>query len=172
MSESTSPDHSLASRAKEELKRYLVISAYLFVCFSVIMMYDASQSDARTASWAALAVALGKALVLGKFILIGDALGAGTRRQAPTLFHRVAWRSVGTLVVLVILKLLEELIVCLVHGKNVGAILAELGGQTWLSLVPPVLLMLLILIPMITATEIDRALGSGGLKGFLLSRRP
>ncbi len=86
--------------------------------------------------------------------------------------HRVAWRSVGMLVVLVILKIIEELIVGLVHGKNVGAILAELGGHTWLSVVAPVLLMLLILIPLITATEIDRALGSGGLKQFLLDRRP
>ena len=116
----------------------------------------------------ALAVALGKALVVGKFILIGDALGAGSRIKATTLLERVAWRSAGTLVVLVILKALEELIVGLVHGRNVAAIMAELGGQTWLSLMGPVLLMLLILIPLITATEIDRALGSGGLKGFLL----
>ena len=94
------------------------------------------------------------------------------RNRSSRAVERVAWRTVGTLVVLVILKILEELIVGLVNGKSVSAIMAELSGQTWLSLVAPVMLMLLILIPLITATEIDRALGSGGLKRILLDREP
>ena len=170
MNDSPAPRSDLRTRASEELKRYAIISAYLFVCFVVVMLYGDSQSPAKQASWAAAGVALGKALVVGKFVLIGEALKAGTRIGAPTLLHRVAWRSLGLLVVLIVLKLIEELIVGLVHGKAVGVILGELGGQSWLTLLAPVLLMLLILIPMVTASEIDRALGSGGLKRLLLDK--
>ncbi len=158
------------ARAAEELKRYLVISGYLFVCLSVIMLYEASQGADKTASWVDLGVAMGKALVLGKFILIGEAVKAGSRVRAPTLLHRVAWRSLGLLVVLIVLKLLEELIVGLAHKESMATILGELGNQTWLGLLAPVLLMLLILIPLVAATELDRALGHAGLKGLLLGR--
>lgn len=171
MSRPSSADSSRSARAAEELKRFAVISAYLFVCFSVILFYEASQSPARQASWVGLGVALGKALVMGKFILIGEALKAGDRVRAPTLLHRVAWRSVSLLVVLIVLKILEELIVGMVHKKSILTILGELGDRSWPALVAPILLMLLILIPLVTVTEIDRALGPAGLRGLLLGRK-
>ena len=162
---------SRGARAAEELKRFAVISAYLFVCFSVILFYEASQSPARQVSWVGLGVALGKALVMGKFILIGEALKAGDRVRAPTLLHRVAWRSLGLLIVLIVLKFLEHLIVGMAHKKSVASILAELGDQSWPMFLAPVMLMLLILIPLVTVTEIDRALGPAGLRGLLLGRK-
>ncbi len=166
-----SDSKSTGARAAEELKRYAVVSAYLFVCLSVIMLYEASQSGEKTASWVDLGVALGKALVLGKFILIGEAVKAGSRVGGPTLLDRVAWRSLALLVVLIVLKFLEELIVGLAHKESIASILGQLGHQTWLGLLAPVLLMLLILIPLVAATELDRALGHAGLKGLLLGRR-
>jgi hypothetical protein len=111
-----------------------------------------------------------KALVIGKFILIGEALKPGTRIAAPTLLARVAWRTVGMLIVLVVLKLLEELIIGLVHGQSVGAVFGDLAERSWLSFAGPVLLMLLVLIPLMIATELDRALGDAGLKGLLIGR--
>lgn len=166
-----SPEGSaVRSRAAEELKRYALISGYLFICFAVVMFYDASQAAAKQGAWAGLSVAMVKALVIGKLILIGEALKPGTRLKAPTLLYRVAWRTLGLLGVLILLKIIEELIIGLVHGKSVSGIVGELAAQSWMSLAGPVLLMLLILIPMVAATEIDRAIGSGGLKGLLLAR--
>lgn len=168
MSNPAADKPSLKSRLATEMKRYAAISLYLFVCFLVLLIYDASQSPAREASILMIGIALAKALVLGKFILIGEALEPGTRIGAPTMLHRVAWRSLGMLGVLIVFKFLEELVVGMVHSKEVAEILAELGEQSWLSLLGPMLLMLLILIPMITAMELDRALGEKGLKGLLL----
>ena len=170
MSNPDSNDLTLKSRLAIELKRYAVISLYLFICFGVVLIYEASQSTTKEATWLTVGIALGKALVLGKFILIGEALKPGTRISAPTLLHRVAWRSLGMLVVLAVFKLLEELIIGMVHSKGVSELVAELAHQSWLNLLGPVLLMLLILIPMMFAMELDRALGPGGLKGVLLDR--
>jgi hypothetical protein len=161
-------DTTLKSRLAEELKRYALISLYLFICFVVILLYEASQSQVRAASLVTVGIALGKALVLGKFILLGEALKPGTRISAPTLLHRIAWRTTGMLAVLVFFKLLEELILGLVHSKSFTELLAELGNQSWLGLLGPVLLMLLVLVPMMAALELDRALGEKGLRGLLL----
>ena len=167
MSNPTPSSPTLKSRLVAELKRYAIISLYLFICFGVILFYEASQSAAKEASLLTVGIALGKALVLGKFILIGEALEPGTRISAPTILHRVAWRSLGMLVVLIVFKSLEELIIGMVHSKGIHELVTELQAQSWLSLLAPVLLMLLILIPMIAAMELDRALGKDGLKNLL-----
>lgn len=155
--------HKLGS----ELKRYAFISLYLFVCFSVLMLYEASQSNAPSVSLVNFGIALGKALLLGKFILIGEVIGTGTRMQVPTLVHRIAWRSVAMLVVLLIFKVIEEIIIGLVHSVSIGELLTELTERSWLSLLAPPLLMLLILVPMITVIELSHALGEKGLREML-----
>lgn len=171
MTEQTPAEEGLRPRLVSELKRYAVVSLYLFVCFAVVLVYEASQSPATQATPLGLGVALGKALVMGKFILIGEALKPGTRIGTPTLAGRVALRSVGMLIVLVVLKLIEETIIGLVHGQSVAAIFAELAGRSWLSLLGPILLMLLILIPLMIAIELARALGDAQFKALLIGRQ-
>ena len=57
------------------------------------------------------------------------------------------------------------------HSQNLGGLVNELTGRSWLTLLGPVLLMLLILIPMIAAVEMYRALGKEGWKRLLLDPR-
>ena len=171
MSETPSNGSTLKSRLATEMKHYAVVTLYLFVCFVVVLLYEASQSPAKEATLLTAGIALGKALVMGKFILIGEALEAGTRIGAPTLLHRIAWRSLGMLVVLIVFKLLEELIIGMVHSQGLDELVAELRGQSWLTVLGPVLLMLLVLIPMIAAIEMYRALGKEGWKRLLLDPR-
>jgi hypothetical protein len=170
MADTSHADETLKARLAVELKRYFIISAYLFVCFSVILLYDASKESLSTATGIGLSAALVKALVLGKFILIGEALKPGTRVAATTLIRRVAWRTLGMFAVLVVLKLLEELVIGWIHGESAAVVVRELGSQTWLQFLGPALLMILVLIPLMTAIELDRALGESGLWGLLLGR--
>lgn len=171
MTESSPPESSARSRLAHEIRSYAVVSAYLFVCFSVILFYEASQPAASPQSGViGLGAALVKALVIGKFILIGELVKPGTRVEAPTLLHRVAWRTLGMLVVLIVLKIVEELIIGAVHGQGIAATVDELLRHSWRELLAPTLLMLLILIPLMTAIELDRALGPGELKDLMLRR--
>lgn len=171
MSQPRSHGSTLKSRLATELKHYAVVTVYLFICFLVVLIYEASQSSAKEVTLLTAGIALGKALVLGKFILVGEALDAGTRIGASTLLHRIAYRSLGMLAVLIVCKLLEELIIGMAHSKGFGELLDELAGQSWLTLLGPVLLMLLILVPMIAAIEMYRALGKEGWKRLLLDPR-
>lgn len=166
------PEHSpadLKSRVQDELKRYALVSIYLFVCFSVILLYDAAQNPSVDTPVVLIGIALCKALVLGKFVLLGEALQPGSRIKAATLLQRVALRTLGMLLVLVLLKLIEELILGLVRGQGIGESMARLGNMSGLELVAPVLLMLVILIPLMSAIELDKALDAHGLKGIILA---
>lgn len=170
MTESPATDSSARSRLAHELKSYGVISAYLFVCFSVVLFYDASTSTGRPADAFGVGAAVVKALVIGKFILIGEIFKPGSRVSAPTLLHRVAWRTIGMLIVLILFKIIEELVVGAIHGQSVAQTFDEIMGLSWPRLFAPTLMMLLILIPLMTAIELDRTLGKGGLKDLLLKR--
>jgi hypothetical protein len=170
MTESPATKTSARSRLAHEFKSYGLISAYLFVCFSVILFYDASTSTGRSADALGIGAALLKALVIGKFILIGELFKPGSRVSAPTLLHRVAWRTIGMLLVLILFKLIEELLVAAVHGQSIREAFDELMRLSWPHLFAPTLMMLLILIPLMTAIELDRTLGKDGLKDLLLKR--
>lgn len=61
-----------------------------------------------------------KALVIGKFILIGEAIKVGERSSGPTLLHRITWKTLAFLLMLRVFTIIEEIVVGWVHGQGVG----------------------------------------------------
>jgi hypothetical protein len=163
----TSPDKAdLKGRVVSELRAYLLTSAYLLVWLAALMFYRNTLEGEAGVQAAPLGAAVGKALILGKFVLLGETMRAGHRIMAPTLVHRIAWRSLSLLLLLVVLTVLEELVVGWVHGSSPAGALAELTSQP-LEHVASCLLMLLVLIPFVTAKQLSMALGPGGLYRLL-----
>jgi hypothetical protein len=158
---------------REELHRYLAVSAYLYVCFAAILLYKAAILSSIGEHYLPLGLAAGKALILGKFVLLGEAAGVGTRIGARTLLQRILSSSVLFLGVLVLLTIVEEIIVGLVHGHSLGQAVAALADRPWLEILASCVLMQLVLIPLVTVTEVSRTLGPGALRQLLLgpSRR-
>lgn len=159
-------------RLREELRSYLWVSAYLFVCFSAILLYKSAILREVGQHFLPFGLAAGKALILGKFILLGEAAGVGTRIGARNLLQRIVRRTVLFLVLLVVLTLVEEFIVGLVHGHSIGQVLAGFAGDALPERLASILLMLLVLVPLAAVTEVSRALGSGGLRRLFLSQAP
>ncbi len=162
MSEST-----LKERARDELRKYAVVAGYLYVCFAVLMLYEATLLQKDGAGLVLHGTAAVKALVLGKFILIGEAFGAGSRLQVGTLARRIVTRSLLLLLVLVVLSVVEELVVGKVHGHSLAETLAGYGQRPRAAMLAQCLLMLLILVPLVTARELNRTLGPGVLRRML-----
>lgn len=165
MSDTTT--HSRGQRLKEEFFKYAIISTYLFVCFAVLLLYETSIQTAQGAHPVPWTLALVKALVLGKFILIGHALSVGARADASPLLRRIVWKSVAMLMVLIVFKALEEVILGWVHGASLTEVLEEFMGRSWIQNTAPLLLMLLILIPLIAVSELYRAVGPQGFRDAL-----
>ena len=110
--------------------QYLVVSAYLYVCFGVILLYKASVLHGQGIQFAPFGLAIVKALILGKFILIGLALKVGERETPRRLLFDILVKSLAFFLLLVALSIVEEICVGLLHGRAVHDVLAGLAGGT------------------------------------------
>jgi hypothetical protein len=153
-------------RLREELQRYLAISAYLFAAFCALLFLRSVLMGRSDGTLLLLGTAAGKALILGKFILIGEAARIGTRIRARTLLQLIAIRSVLFLLLLVVLTIVEEIVVGQVHGRSVAEVMGEFGARS-AEITARCIVMLMLLLPLVTMTEMDRILGRGTLLRLL-----
>ena len=67
------------------------------VCFSTLLFYESAILQAENVKLALLGSAAFKALILGKFILIGRAINVGGHLNPVMLLQRIVWKSVAML---------------------------------------------------------------------------
>lgn len=168
----TDAAHGLKERAREELRSYALVTAYLYVCFGALLLYKSALLQEAGTQFLPHGVAIVKALILGKFILLGEAAGVGTRVGGRTLLRSIATKSVLFFLLLVALTVLEELVVGKVHGRSFAQSLAELRQHSVPETLATCLLLLLVLVPLIAVKEFSRALGPGVLSRMLRGSLP
>jgi hypothetical protein len=166
--ESSRPAESLKHRLREELRKYLIASAYLYVCFGAIQLYKAALLQGVGVYYAAWGIAAVKALIVGKFLLLGDAIHARLRRRPGGLPGRIAMRVFWLLLILILLTSAEELIAGWIHGHSFAELLAELQAGSMPVLLAEVLLVGLILVPLVAAAEVNQTLGPDVLRRQLV----
>jgi hypothetical protein len=159
--------HTLKERAKEELRSYAFVTAYLYISFGALLLYKSALLQEAGGGLLPHGVAIVKALILGKFILLGEAVGIGTRVGGHTLLKSIATKSVLFFLLLVALTVLEELVVGRMHGRSFAQTIAEFEQRSVLETLATCLLLLLVLIPLIAVKELSRALGPGVLSRLL-----
>jgi hypothetical protein len=158
---------SLKEKVREELRIYLFVAVYLYVCFAALLLFEDSLQPGRSGGLLPHGIAAIKALVLGKFLLLGRAVGAGTRVHTRTLAGRIGVRSAVLLVVLALLTLLEEVVVGRIHGTAIAATVTDLLHGHGLQALAKSVVMLLVLLPLIAMEELDHALGHDVLRRTL-----
>ena len=166
----TGQSASIGQRLRAELRRYGLVSAYLYVCFGAILLYKSAILSEVGQHYLPFGVAAVKALVLGKFVLIGEMAGVGSRTGSGGFLPRVARQSLLLLLVLIALTAVEEFVVALIHGRTAGEAASALAGLLRPEVLASTLLMLLILVPLVVVTELSRTLGPGGLRRLVLDR--
>lgn len=170
MTEASSGKGSIGQRFVKELREYLIISFYLWICFAALLIYKTAILQAEHVEFLPLGIATVKALILGKFILVGKAVKLGTRVKSSIVLNKIMWKSVAFLLLLLVFTAIEELVVGLIHSHSVTSIVSEFTARPWLESFAPAVVVLLVLIPMITFEEIDHALGEGKLRSTLFGR--
>src|SRR5271163_2048038 len=122
---------TLAQRARQELVEYLAISAYLFVCFGSLLFYKAAILRSEGIEFTVLGLALVKALILGKFILVLQAIRMDERGdKRGILLIDILKTSILFLIFLVALNAVEEIALGFFHGRAVHEVLGEMAGGT------------------------------------------
>jgi hypothetical protein len=163
-------DHGGGARARlrEELHKYLVVSGYLYVCFVAIVLFKMAVLRDAGVAYLPLGFAAAKALILGKFVLIGEAAHVGSRVGARTVLQRIVRRVLLLFALLIVLVVVEELLVGWFHGQPVAQTLAEYRHRLP-EVLAMLLLLLLILVPIVAVTEVSRAMGPGALRDLFLA---
>ena len=161
--------HNRKEKLRHELIEYASISAYLFVCFGVVLFYGAAVRGGPGPGLDLLGFAAVKALILGKFVLIGEAAGIGSRLPAGTLAAHIVRKLLLLFLLLVLLTLVEEVVVGWIHGRSWVDTLHEYTSGSLAEKLTSCLLLLLVLAPYVLWTEVSRALGPGTLHRLLVS---
>ncbi|WEX78879.1 hypothetical protein PYH37_003816 [Sinorhizobium numidicum] len=162
---------TIAQRAKRELKEYALLSAYLYVCFGALVLYKMAILGSQGVHFSAFGVPVIKALILGKFILLGHAVKLGERYGRLRLVSVIAYKAVLYLLLLIVLSIIEEAIIGLSNGRTIAVTLAEIGGGKLPEMLATSVIMLLILIPYLASREFAVALGEGRLWDLLFEYR-
>ena len=163
MQNGTTARMRIAKRAIDELKEFLVIAAYLYVCFTALAYLKAAILQAHGVSFAPFGIAAIKALICAKFMSVGHAIHLGERHKKEALIWPTLRRSFAFLVLLLVLNVLEEVILGYIHHRAVVDSIAAVGGGTMHQLIAASIVVLLILIPFFAFRSLSEVVGERNL---------
>ncbi len=155
---------TLRQRVKQELKELMVISGYLYVTLGAVILMKAAVLHTEGIAFTPFGIAIVKAVVLGKFVMLGNLMHAGGRDISGPLIWPTLRRSFAILVLLVILTVIEEVVVGWFHHRSIAASFDQLFGVRLQETLAGYLIMLLVLIPFFAFRVLNEALGEGRLE--------
>jgi hypothetical protein len=153
----------LAQHVRRELVEYLAISAYLFVCFGALLFYKSAILRTEGIEFTAFGLTLVKALILGKFILVLQAIKVGEPDKTGILVVYIMKTSFLFLIFVVALNAVEEIVLGLFHGRAVRDVFGEMADGTLPEAIAVCVLLLLVLIPYFSLRGLASRLGEGVL---------
>ena len=109
---------SIGQRITDELKEFLVLAAYLYVCFTALAYLKAAILQAHGIAFAPFGFAAVKALICAKFMSVGHALHMGERYKSQALIWPTLYRSLVFVALLLVLSALEEIISGIIQHRT------------------------------------------------------
>ena len=162
---------TLKEKVYHEMKEYAVISLYLWMIFSLFLMYKSVILAEEHISLASKSFALINALALGKIVLIARALHLGEGAEEAPLIYPTLLKSALFSIALAIFKILEAAAVGWYRKQSFQQSIMEIGGGTWKGILTLTLLLFVVLIPFFGFEELQKVLGAGKLAGLFFRSR-
>ena len=154
---------TLRQRAMHELAEFAILTVYLYVTLGAVILVKASVLRDEGIHYAPWGIAIVKAAVLAKFMLVGRAMKIGERYADRPLIWPILHKAFAFLVLLVVLTIIEEVVVGLFHQQSAAASLGELLGAKLDESIAGIIILLLVLIPYFAMRTLSEALGDGRL---------
>jgi hypothetical protein len=154
---------SLKERAKTETKEFLIITIYLYICFSALIYFKAAILHAQGVPFAPFGIAVVKALLCAKFVLIGRTIHLGDRFKELPLIWPTLHRSVVFVVFLTVLNALEEIVVALIHHRTMADAFANIDGGTLQQIIAVSVVGMLVFFPFFAFQSLGELLGERNL---------
>jgi hypothetical protein len=169
--QSKHPNASFRQKASEELREFIILTAYLYVCFAAVIYLKAAILQAQGAAYTPLGLAIIKAALCAKFMLVGRVFHIGERFKNHPLIVPTPHRSFAFLLLLVVLTLIEEIVVGTIHGRKILDSISEIAGGTFHPIVATVLIIFLILVPYFAFRSLGNIVGDKILVRLFFERR-
>lgn len=158
---------SRRARLAHEIRVYALLAGYMFLCFLAVAAFKAALLAEEGIAFAPAAFAAVKALVLAKFLMLGEMAPLGARDRGGWLLGATLHRSLRLLALLALLLLAEEVARALIEGRaGLAALRAEVAQRHWEMLTSLVLLWL-VLLPYVGLQQIAGRLGADGWRRLL-----
>jgi hypothetical protein len=161
---------SLEHRAVDELKRFAVISLYLWVLFVLFAAYKKMLLQENGVSLWHQGFAIVNALIFGKVVLIGQALNLGKNLRQQALILVVLGKSLLFTIVLLLFHVAEQGIRAWFKDLPLSTAVMDFGGGTWLGLLTYAAIFFVALIPFFAFQEVAEVIGGNALWDLLFTR--
>lgn len=155
----TQDSPSRRAKLAHEFRSYLLLAGYMFLCFLAFAAYKAAVLAEEGVHFAPVAFAAVKALVLSKFLMLGEALPMVTRDRGGSLLHATLHRSLWLLLLLAVLMVVEEVLRAWIRGamgfEELGQ---DLARRHW-EMAAALALLWLVLLPYVGIKQLAARLG-------------
>lgn len=163
--------HRLAERGIEEVRRFVLMFLYLWICFGLYVLNEKVILGTRGIDFASQGFALINAAILAKVMLIAEDLKLGRLFDDKPLVFPIIHKSCVFAVVFIVFHALEEIVVGWIGGKSAAASVPHVGGGGWIGVVLVWAILTVSLLPFFALREIDRLLGKGWIWNKMFRRR-
>jgi hypothetical protein len=162
--------HGWKQRALDELRNLSITVMYIWVLLSVFTLHrEIILANYHIKYSAKFGFAFINAVILAKFMWLGEILHAGKKAAGKALLYSMLWNSALFAVILMVCHLLEEALVRVWHGQSFAASFSETVADP--SIFATMLLMFVVLIPFFFAKGLIEILGKDEIKRLLLKAR-
>lgn len=138
---------SLRRKATREFKEMAALALYLYICLGAVVMLKAAILQDAGVTFTIWGIAVVKALLLAKFMLVGRAFELGKRFRDRPLIWPTIYHALMFLILLLVLTTIEELVVGGIHHRSISDSLTHVVGPTVFEGTAVCLVLFLILLP-------------------------
>jgi hypothetical protein len=162
-SDTRTPTHDLKERARHELRSYVVITVYVWTILSLLRLHETLLADSYHVGLQAHGLAIVNALIIGKVVLIAEALRVGDRaaRRAPAF--AILIKSLFFALAIVLFHATEHIVTELWHGAALNADLFVVDAENARRSLIMAAIMTIALMPYFLIKEIERRTGEADL---------
>ena len=152
---------------KKELLEILPPTIYFFVIFRIVLFTRGLMAIQYGIEFSSTALALIGALVVGKSILIADALPITKMFNQQRLIYNILWKTFLYLSIAVLFQFAEKLIPILIKNGSEGVWHRFSEAMEWPQFFSTNILLLLFLLIYNLASGIIKAIGSSTVKAMV-----
>jgi hypothetical protein len=171
MNSPNSDKPGMKQKLVHEIRRLLLIAAYLACFFLVFRLYTHLVLEDYGVNYFEYGLTLIKALILAKIILTAEALHIGEKFRERPLIVPTVYNTLAFALFALVFELLEHVVLGKVHGKTVAEVFAEITDKGWPNLAGMTLVVIVAFLPFFAFRETERVLGDAKLRDLFLKRR-